>query len=55
MYAIKWTRCTGESGIYKGFSFNTKEQAQRFVNATKKLDNAKRMSNAYKYEIIEIG
>lgn len=51
MYAIKWTRCTGERGQYST-TYKTYSQALGAVQALLMID---RLPHAYKYEIIEIG
>lgn len=51
MYAIKWTRCTGESGQYST-TYKTYSQALSAVQSLLTID---RVPHAYKYEIIEIG
>lgn len=51
MYAIKWTRCTGENGQYST-TYKTYSQALGAVQALLMID---KVPHAYKYEIIEIG
>lgn len=53
MYAIEWTRSTGEHGIFS-LRFSNKAAAERTIEATKKLDNAKRQGGLFRYKVIEI-
>lgn len=53
MYAIEWTRSTGEHGIYS-LRFLNKAAAERTIEATKKLDRAKRQGGLYRYKVIEL-
>lgn len=50
MYAIKWTRCTGETGTFVQV-YESKQQARRAKYDLCHMKDAA----AYEYEIIEIG
>ena len=50
MYAIKWTRCTGETGVFEA-QYESKRQARRAKYDLCHMKDAE----AYEYEIIEIG
>lgn len=50
MYAIQYTRCTGENGQYST-TYKTYSQALGAIQALLMID---RVPHAYKYEIIEI-
>lgn len=49
MYAIRYTRCTGETGV-----FSTRYESKRKATAAKKCLLHMRGAEAYEYEIIEI-
>lgn len=50
MYAIRYTRCTGETGVLRN-RYESKRQARRAKYDLCHLKDA----DAYEYEIIEIG
>ena len=50
MYAIRYTRCTGEMGMF-ATQYESKRQARRAKYDLCHLKDA----DAYEYEIIEIG
>lgn len=50
MYAIRWTRCTGETGV-----FSTRYESKRQARHAKGDLLHMRDAEAYEYEIIEIG
>ena len=51
MYKIKWTRCTGEAGVFAQ-EFTREYDAQEAIKALRKVDEAKGKKDVYKYEII---
>lgn len=52
MYKIKWTRRTGETGMF-AHEFNRKYEAQQAARVLWHIDAAKGQKDVYKYEIIE--
>lgn len=50
MYAIRWTRCTGETGV-----FSTRYESKRQASHAKRDLLHMRDAEAYDYEIIETG
>lgn len=52
MYKIKWTRRTGETGMFAQ-EFNRKYEAQQAARALWHIDAAKGQKDVYEYEIIE--
>lgn len=51
MYKIKWTRCTGETGVFTQ-EFSKEYEAKQAVRALLSIDTAKGQEGSYKYEII---
>lgn len=49
MYAIRWTRCTGETGVFS-IRYKTRKRAERAIKA---IDC--RVMSDYRLEAIEIG
>ena len=54
MYAIQYTRCTGETGTFEQ-RFRTEQKANEAISKMNCLDRMKGRKNEYEYEIIEIG
>ena len=54
MYAIKWTRKTGESGIYSGLTYQTRPAARRNILALMRIDKATGKADIYSYKIVLI-
>ena len=54
MYAVKWTRKTGEGGIYSGLTFKTRAEAKRNVLALMRIDKATGKADIYSYKIVLI-
>lgn len=53
MYAIKWTRKTGESGVYET-RWRSKQAVANAACTLRLIDMQKGRKNEYEYEIIEI-
>ena len=54
MYAIRYVRCTGETGTFEQ-RFRTEQKANEAISKMNCLDRIKGRKNEYEYEIIEIG
>lgn len=52
MYAIRWTRCTGETGTFAQ-EFSKEYEAQQAARALSNIDAAKGQKGSYKYDVIE--
>ena len=51
MYAIEWTRSTGETGTFAQ-EFGNEYEAKQAVRALLSIDTAKGQKGSYKYDII---